>query len=85
MILKLLLRPFACIVVPSFNVFIVIIFLLTYDAQYFGGWGGVGGCFVGGFFAFFFFCFFKGGDGGRVGFLSIIINSAIERFYVVQG
>lgn len=46
-----------------------------------GGWGVV----LLGVFLLFFFCFFKGGDGGRVGFLSIIINSAIERFYVVQG
>lgn len=47
--------------------------------------GGGGVVLLGGFFDFFFFAFLKEGMGEGLGFLSIIINSAIEMFYVVQG
>lgn len=46
---------------------------------------GGGGLFCWGFFFDFFFAFLKEGMGEGLGFLSIIINSAIEMFYVVQG
>lgn len=47
--------------------------------------GGGGVVLLGFFFLIFFFAFLKEGMGEGLGFLSIIINSAIEMFYVVQG